>query len=136
MRFIPIVLALVTLTSCEHLKEAGKAGAAIVVDCTKEETARVVDELGPVVDHIFSQATDPTGKVNWSPIRDLASRFTTEVGGCVLADVVARALKPTEPGGVQSSPLQVDLVDLRAGFTALKAERFSGVTFKTSAGVL
>lgn len=124
--------------SCDKLKSTATLGGKILVDCTKHETARVVDQLAPLAEKILVDAIDPDGKVDWQPVKDLAKGFTADVGGCVLSDVVARALKPSppDPDAPQSSPLQVDRDALAAGFAELKADLFGGVTFKTASGEL
>ena len=139
MRIVPIVIALiVTSFACTEIKDAARAGASILVDCTKGQAAKVVSELGPTVDSLLLESVDSDGKVDWQPVKDLAKGWTADIGGCVLSDVVARALKPRpeDPNAPKSSPLDLDLDALAAGFAKLRAEQFPGVTFRTSSGEL
>jgi hypothetical protein len=133
-------LALMTMAwaGCDTLKSAGNAGKQILVDCTKKEVATVVDELGPVVEHLIVDTIDGEGSIDWDPIKESATKWTAEIGGCIVADVVSRALAPppTDPKAPQISPLQVDHTKLRQGFEAFRAERFGGIHFKTRSGTL
>lgn len=133
---IAAAFALATSVGCGWLKRESKAVAAAFADCTKGQAKAAVDELAPLADAALSQAIDPDGKVQWGPIVDWSKRFTTNIGGCVLADAVARALAPPsdDPNAPKSSPLVVDRASLRDGFRALAVERFGGVTFKTANG--
>lgn len=124
--------------ACGSLRSGARGLAAGLVDCTKTETAKVVGELGPVVDAAMINAVGSDSKLDWTPIRDLTKGFSADVGGCVLADAVTRALKPRaeDPQAPRSSPLEVDRDSLRDGFAALSAERFGGQKFHTAGGDL
>lgn len=124
--------------ACQDVKDAGSGLKSAAVDCTRAETLKVAGELGPVVEHVLTEAVTPDGHIDWAPVKDLAKGFTVDVGGCVLASVVARVLHPApaSPGAPQSSPLAIDREALRAGFGKLKGELFGGVTFRTPDGEL
>ena len=125
-------------SGCSWLKgEAKKTGQAII-DCTKAESAKAVKELGPVVDVVLAQVVDSSGRVNFSQLSDLAKGWGTDIGGCVLADAVARALlpSPADPNAPKASPLEADRDALWVGFQAFKRQRFGEVTFYTSRGNL
>lgn len=120
-------------------KDAAKTGAGIVVDCTTGEAAKAVHELGPLAEKVVIDAIDPSGKVDWSPVKELGKKFSAQVGGCVLADVIGRVLnpKPDDPNAPKVGGMNVDLAAVRAGFAQTKVELFGdGVTFQTSSGPL
>jgi hypothetical protein len=142
MRSLIVLLLLswfvIVACACGWLSKETKAVAADIVDCTTASAKKTVTELGPMADAMLLSAVDAQSKIDWNPITDLAKKFSADVGGCVLADAVARALKPTpaDPNAPKSSPLEVDRVSLRSGFVDLKAKLFPGKTFKTAAGDL
>ena len=129
-------LMVVMLVGCDPLKRAAKVGAGIVIDCTKTEVVKVTNEMAPMVDSLLIESVDGDGAINWDPVKDAAKRWTAEVGGCILADAVQRALRPqpVDPKAPQSSPLDIDKAALMQGFAAFKAEQFGAVTFTTAAG--
>lgn len=126
------------LAACGWMKNTAHDVATSIVDCTKGEAKKAATELGPVVDILLIQAVDGNSKVDWAPVRDVAKRFSADVGGCVLADAVARALKPRseDPQAPKISPLEVDRASLREGFRALSVELWKGASFKTDEGTL
>lgn len=133
-----VIPALVAIAACGWLGSETKATAKDLVDCTKGEAKQVTAELGPVVDVLLVNAIDPSSKVQWAPIEDIAKKFSADVGGCLLADAVTRALAPApaDPAAPKSSPLVVDQASLRDGFAAYKARTFPGKAFKTDHGAL
>lgn len=136
MKGAVILLLVCAALGCDTLKSAGNAGKDLLIDCTRKETAAVVGEMAPLVETVLIQSADSSGKVSWDPLKDLGKRFTADVGGCIVADVVSRVLRPApaDPSAPQLAPLAVDLEQLRADFDAFKAQRFGGVTFKTANG--
>lgn len=131
------MLPMLAMFSCSAIGKEAKAVAASIVDCTKKETAGAVRELRPLGDALLVNAL-ADGKVDFGPVRDVAKGFATDVGRCVLADAVSRALspKPVDPNAPKLSPLDVDTAALRAGFRQVAADLYGGVKFKTEAGEL
>lgn len=143
---LAVLLALVILScatfstimlGCSSVKNAAHGVASSVVDCTKRETANTVHDLRPLGDAMLSNAL-ADGKVDWGPVRDVAKGFATDVGRCVLADAVSRALAPrkADPNAPKISPLEVNPDELRAGFRQLAGDLYGGASFKTEAGSL
>lgn len=132
-----IVLELVAFAGCSWLKSEASDAKSAFVDCTKAESVRAVHELGPVVDVVLAQAVAPDTKVSWQPLKDLAKGTTAELFGCVLADVVARNMKPpSEAGAPKAGQLAIDHDSLVAGFRELAIAQWGGATFKTPNGAL
>ncbi len=82
-------------------------------------------------------ATGGDGKVDWASVKSATKGFGVDVGGCVLASVVARALAPksADPNAPAASSLEANPDDLRAGFEELR-KSLGGKSFKTSTGTL
>lgn len=131
------LVAVIAVIGCSAFRREAHAVASGIVDCTAKQTHAAVSELRPLGDAMLVNAID-AGKVNWSPVRDLAKGFVTDVGRCVLADAVSRALRPpsNDPNAPKISPLEVDQDALRAGFKQLSADLYGGITFKTDSGSL
>lgn len=133
-----VLLAIVAFGSlafgCAWFKSEDKAIASDLVDCTKGSAPKAIAEFGPVVDALLVYATGGNGAVNSDAIKDAAKNFGKDVGGCVLADAVARALKPaaTGSGAPKSSPLQSDPDSLRRALAAT----FPGAHYHTANGDL
>jgi len=135
---VGMLLVLVSLAGlavgCAWLKGESKQVVSDVVDCTKANAANAIKEFGPVLDSLIIYATGGNGTVNGDAITSAAKNFGKEVGGCVLADAVARALKPAATGSAapKSSPLVSDPDSLRRAL----AEAQPGVRFHTASGDL
>lgn len=123
---------------CAWLKSEGDVAKAAVIDCTTATAHDAIKQFGPILDALLVQATDPNGKVNWTPVKDLGKGLGTELGGCVLATVVAHELAPDKPGpnAPKSSPLELNAASLREGFDDIRRAQFHGASFKTDHGVL
>lgn len=132
-----VLAMIVGFGACSSVKGVAHDVANGLVDCTKKETSAAVHELRPLGDAMLVNALDGS-KVDWAPVRDIAKGFVTDVGRCVLADAVGRALapKPTDPNAPKLSPLEVDANALRSGFRQLSTELYGGAQFKTEAGQL
>lgn len=125
------------MAACATMAAEAKHDGRAVVDCTTASAKEAVHEFGPTVDALLAQAVDNDGKVNWDPVKDIAKGFTANLGGCVLADTVARFLHPVQlPGAPKSEPLQVDKAALLSGFDALRSAQYGGKTFVTEHGTL
>lgn len=134
-----IVASVAAWTGCQQLKSAAQEGKALVVDCTKAEAVRAITELGPLVEETLIDAILPDAKVTLDPLKSAAQRWTADIGGCILADIVARAQRepdsdPAAPKSSTLTPLQTHRDDLRKAFDEFKAARFSGVTFQLANG--
>lgn len=125
----------IAAASCNMKNEIKQAGRALV-DCTKAESARAVRELGPVVDALLVSTVGGGTRVDFKPLESLAKGWSLDLGGCIVADAVARALAPTpeDPGAPRSSELEVDRKALAADFAAFKARSFAGASFKLANG--
>jgi len=122
------------LCACAWFKSESKAVAGDVVDCTTSSAASQIREYGPLVDSMLVYATDGGGKINGDAVKAASKGFAMNVGGCVLADSIARALtpKPTDPNAPKASPLEADPDSLRDAIGAL----YPGKHFKTANGTL
>jgi hypothetical protein len=133
--FVGVTLAIVV--ACGSITSGPKNAGRALVDCTKKQTATTVHELRPFGDALLSNALSG-GSVDWGPVRDVAKGFATDVGRCVLADAVTRALapKPVDPTAPKVSPLDVDPTAMRDGFRKLAGDLYDGAEFKTEHGAL
>jgi hypothetical protein len=125
------------LAGCSSVNKAAHGVASAFEDCTVGPAKQVVHEAGPLMDIALVQAIGNGGKFDPTPIKGVAANFTAQVGGCLFADAVTRAVKAfDDPSAPRSSPLDVDKASLLAGFAALNAERFGNTTFHTASGDL
>ena len=127
-------LLLVLGCDCSGVKKEAKAIASDVIDCTTENARTLTDQFGPLVDELLRHATGADGKIDWAPVKDATRSFALASGGCVVGNVVARALAPksTDPDAPQVSGLEVDQAQLLSGFRAL----YPGKKFVTTSGPL
>lgn len=137
--FTGAILMLAMVTSCGQFKSVSNVGKALLVDCAEPATLAVVNQIGPLVENMLIDNVDGEGHINFDPVLEVGSRWTAEVGGCILADVVARAMTPPSedpkaPKASTASPLQLHREDLRTGFEQFKSSRFGGVTFVLASG--
>lgn len=119
---------------CAWFSKESKQVETDVVDCTKAEAAKAITEFGPLADAILIYATGGNGQVNTDAVKSAAKGFGKDIGGCVLADAVARAVKPApvDPNAPKSSPLVSDPDSLRRALAAVHP----GVHFHTANGDL
>lgn len=131
-----VVLATSQLGACTWLKSEGAVAKKAAIDCTTSTAHDAIKQFGPIVDALLVQATTPDGKVNWQPVKDLGKGLGAELGGCVLATVVAHELAPAppDPNAPKAAELVLDAASLRAGFNEIRNAQFGGATFKTDAG--
>lgn len=124
----------VIVIGCAWFKSESKAVAGDVVDCTKTTAAGAIKEFGPAIDALLVYATGGNGTINSDAIKDAGRGFAKEVGGCVVADAIARALRPpaADPNAPKASPLEAAPDSLRATL----AELYPGQHFKTVNGTL
>lgn len=115
-----------------------RAIADNAIDCTKGAAASVVKQFAPTLDALLVSSIGGDGKVDRAELKEATRGFAKDVGMCVLADVVARALKPapTDPNAPRSSPVEADRADLRAAFDELRAELGGNATYTTAGGTL
>lgn len=139
MRTIFVLFVLLTMpgAACQDVKDTAKGAGKAVVDCTKAELAPTVRELGPVMERVVLDALDPSGKVDWAPVKDVAKGLASDVGRCVLAETIAAFLtRKPDPNAPQSAGVEVNRIELADGFASLRAELWGGARFKTTAGEL
>jgi hypothetical protein len=124
----------VVVVGCAWFKSESKAVASDVVDCTKATAVGAIKEFGPAIDALLLYATGANGVVSADAVKDAGKGFAKEIGGCVLADSIARALKPSlpDPNAPKSSPLVADPDSLRRALATLQP----GVKFHTASGDL
>lgn len=122
----------------EAARDVAKTGASVLIDCTAGELGKTAGELAPMAEKIVLDAIDSTGKVNWDPVKEYGKGLATDVGKCVLAEGIARALapKPADPNAPKSADVVVDADAVKAGFANTVRQLYGDVTFQTSAGVL
>jgi hypothetical protein len=135
---IPLLL-LVGLASshgCAGVERAGRVAAG-VIDCMTPTAKDAIGQFGPAVAELLRNATDSRGVVDWQPMRVVGRSLTTPAARCVLASVVAEALRPKAPraDAPQSSPLQWDPASLSAGFDSTRSD-WGGATFALELGTL
>jgi hypothetical protein len=123
-----------TQTACATLKSGGKAVASDAIDCTKAEAMKAITQFAPVVDALLVYSTGGDGKIDTAALKSASKSFARDVGGCVVADAIVRALKPApaDPNAPKSSPLVADPVSLRAAI----ADLYPGASFHTASGDL
>lgn len=127
-------LLCLVLAGCAWTKTETKALASDVVDCTKAEAATAITEFGPAIDALLVFVTGGDGKVDGAQLAAAGKGFARELGGCVVADAVARALKPApaDPNAPKASPLVADAISLHAALARL----YPGAKFHTPSGDL
>lgn len=120
LRLLPLI-AIAMLIGCAWFTSERKAVAGDVIDCTKAEAKNAITEFGPAIDALLVLATGGDGNIDTAQLGNAAKNFGKAVGGCVVADAVARALKPApaDPSAPKSSPLVADPVSLRNALAAL-----------------
>lgn len=140
-----LLLALACMGSCvwgfgcawftTAASKESKAVAGDVVDCTKSEvTKNAITEFGPAIDALLVYATGGGGQLDAAQLGAGAKNFVKGVGGCVVADAIARALKPApaDPSAPKASPLVAEPGSLRNAMATL----YPGVKFHTANGDL
>lgn len=121
---------------CGTLKDSGKRVADDVVDCMAPALAGSVAELGPAFRDVVKNATAGNGRVDWAPVKAVASPLKSAGSRCAFAAVIAEVLRPKEqPGAPQSEPLSADKVDVLTGFEAIRGG-WDGEKFKLESGTL
>lgn len=139
-KFSPIAVLLLLLTvlpGCAWFKSEGKALAKEMVDCTTATAKNAVVQFAPVLEGYLVRAIDGNGHVDTDAVKSVAKSFAPEIGGCVIADVFARALKPApvQAGAPAASPLTADPASLHETFEAVRVQ-LGGKTFHTAHGDL
>lgn len=127
-------VAVAGLVGCAWFTSERKAVASDVIDCTKAEAKNAITEFGPAIDALLVLATGGDGNVDTAQLGNAAKNFGKAVGGCVVADAVARALKPApaDPNAPKASPLVADPGSLRNAMASL----YPGTKFHTPSGDL
>lgn len=134
---ITTTLLIMMLVGCSGLGERAGRVAAGVVDCMTPAAKTAIGEFGPAMADVLRNATGNDGKVDWAPVRSVSKSLASPAARCVLASVVAEALRPKkeDPNAPKSEGLSLDPADLRSGFDAIRAE-WGGPTFKLEGGAM
>lgn len=127
-----------TMPACSGAKGTAGRVAGDVVDCLTPTAKDAIGTFGPAIADVLRNATSNDGKVDWAPVKAVGKSFKTPAAQCVLAAVVAEALrpKPVDPEAPMSAPLQVDPAELLSGFDALRTELYGGTRYQFGGGVL
>jgi hypothetical protein len=135
---IMLVATASLLSSCKSFRGAAGDVADNIVDCLAPDVKAVTDQFEPLLEQVIVRSTAGDGKVDWSSVKSATSSLKTKLGGCVVAAVVTRALKPrsADPNAPQSSPVEASRDDLAAGFEEMRRTLFEGKTFRTADGTL
>ena len=113
--------AAVSLAGCGAAQRVGGG----LIDCLAPHTAKLAGELTGVVADTIRHATDNTGRVNWSAVKEVVQRFKSDAPRCAFRIAVDEALRLRKSlGGVLSAGLEYDPADLRAGYAEINAEVF------------
>lgn len=138
--FVVLALCLLPLVfaSCGTARRVAGDVAGDVVDCTSASARGLIDQFGPVVDAVLVAATGGDGKVDGAQLKTAVKNFGVDLGGCVLASSVRRALTPApdDPAAPRLSPVQADPAALQALFEAIRKETLSGKRYKLAEGDL
>lgn len=131
------VFAVVSMSCTANQRAAAGRVAGDVVDCMTPAAKDAIGAFGPAMADVVRNATSSDGKVDWNPVKAVASPLKTPAQRCVLAAVIAEALRPSKPRAdePQSSPLQWDPASLAQGFEEVRAE-WGGSSFKLESGTL
>lgn len=128
----------VVVVSCAWTKNEAKVVETAAIDCTKGEAAKAVQLFSPMLDQLLVLATGGDGHLDKSQAEAATKTLAGDIGGCVAATSFAKILAPAPAGSgaPQSSPLITDPGDARALFEQLRASRFGGARYVTTAGPL
>lgn len=127
------------VVGCAWLSKESKTSLGKdVINCLDAEQSKAIGAFAPVVDALLVEATGGDGQIDVQRLKAGTKSMTAEVGGCVLADAIARALapKPADPNAPKSSPLEADRSLLRAAFEILRADQLAHKVFRTAYGVI
>ena len=132
------LVLLVALGACGPSSRAAAGRVAgDVIDCMAPTARDAIATFAPAIANVVRNATAPDGKVDWAPVRDVGRSLKTPAAQCVMASVIAEALRPPtpRPDAPLSSPLQWDPVSLVSGWEDLRAD-WGGKKYQLAAGVL
>jgi hypothetical protein len=130
------VLATSSQVGCAETKGAVGRVAGDVVDCMKPDATAAIGELAPAFRDIVKNATGDNGKIDWAPVKTVASPLKSAATRCAFSAVIAEVLRPhPKAGAPQSSALEADPVDVLAGYRAIKST-WGGGTYKLADGQL
>jgi hypothetical protein len=129
-------------SGCAWLKGQAHDVKAALVDCTKAERAKLVDEFKPTVETVIagavSRARGDDGAIDWGKVKSDAGgtlkSLAKETGACVAADVFAGWVSGKKSFAGPAPDVTPDAA--RAGFNVLRAELWPGLTYHTAAGDL
>lgn len=117
---VGLVMGAATSAGCGSLQRGG----ASFVDCLAPDTAKLAAELTGVVGDVLRGATDHTGRVDWTAVRDAVQAFRADAPRCAFRSAITAAMRPRSSGGVQAAGLEWSPDDLRAGYAAINAQVF------------
>lgn len=139
LALMPIAM-LALAASCGWLTSETKRAKDAVVDCTKPDLSKLVDQFAPATERVIPDAVDGSGGIDWEPVREATKAYVGEVGGCVMASAIQRVLTlaNTAVGSAspQSAGLQVNPALITNQWEGLRKAKFEGARYKTSAGEL
>jgi len=133
-----LVLLLAPLSSCSWFKGEAQHDVGKLIDCAAGQLGSTVRELRPMVDDVLIESITGDAKLDQDRILDVTKNFASDVGMCLFADAVTRALKPVseDPQAPRASPLVADPTSLRCMFNVVRAKHAPGKQYKTEAGTL
>lgn len=137
-RYSAVALVALLVACGGGLREGSGRVAGDVVDCMTPAAQSAIGELGPAFGNVIRNATSDDGKVDWAPVKAAAAPLKSQALQCALAATMAELMRPRErdPNAPQSSPLEVDVEDLRAGWESIRIRHYGGATFKLPSGEL
>lgn len=129
---ISTLLLFAAVCGCGQLKEEGRAIAGDVVDCTKAEAVKAIEQYAPAVEQVIVDSIGGDGKLDKDRVLAATKTFGTNSAKCVLASTIHRLMSPpaSSPDAPQSSPLAVDL----AGLHSIRTEQLGAQRYKLPGG--
>lgn len=108
-----------------------------VIDCTRGELPKVVDQFGPVVSKLIDEATGADASIDWQHVEGMLGTLGSAYGACIVGNIIqsyAMAPPKLSPGEVKPS-----LTALKAGYEHARIALWKldpGVRVRTAKGTL
>ncbi len=116
-------------SGCAAFKSSARGAAASFVDCLAPNTKALAGELQGTVSDVIRNATDNTGKVDWSSVRGSVRSYKSDAPLCAFQAAVRGMLlaarAPKDPEAPQSAGLDVDPTSLSTGYELVRLELFA-----------
>lgn len=130
LALILIVSSTAGLSSgCATFKSSATGAASSFVDCLAPNTKALAGELQGTVSDVIRNATDNTGKVDWSAVRSSVRSYKSDAPLCAFQAAVRGMLlaarAPKDPDAPQSAGLEVDAASLLTGYESVRLELFA-----------